>query len=123
MVSKSGRGKAKTICVSISISVLIMFGVCIASVTTWNPSSDFSPYYCLCDFLNVLKMADGTAARGEAPISGLRDQVISASQFCVGASSYTKIFEGRSGIGVCAGIAGTIFVKPEPNGVDVVSLE
>ena len=123
MILKSRRGKGDIICVSILIGGLCLYGICLASESAWNPSAGFFPQSCLYNLLNALKSADRTAVYGDVPRAGLRDPVISAYHFCVGASSNLKWFDDRSGIVLQAGIADTIFEKTEPNGADMVSRE
>ena len=123
MTLKSRRVKGIVICASILISVLLLFGVCLASASAWNPSADFSPQNGLYTLLNALKTADRTAVYSETPRARLRDRVFQASHSCAAAYSNLKLFESRSGIVLYAGIAGTIFEKPEPRGADMVSRE
>ena len=123
MVLQSRRGKGKIICASILTGAFLLFCACLASAYTWNSSAGFFSHNCLYTFLNALKIADRTAVYGEAPRPGPHDRVISGSQLCVCASSNLKLYDGMSKIVLCAGIAGTIFIKPDTNGTDMVSHE
>ena len=123
MVSNSGRERCRIICASVLAGVLLVFGVCFASASTWNPSARFFSGNCLYTFINELKITDSTAICGETSRIRLRDQIFSDSGFCAGASFCFKFFEDQSEITPYSGITGTIFEKPKPNGTDMVSRE
>ena len=123
MILNSERKTGRIICASILTGVLLVFGVCFASASTWNTSARFFSGNCLYTFINALKIVDSTAICGETSRIRLRDQIFSDSGFCAVASFNLKFFEGWSEITPYSGIAGTLFEKPKPNGADMVSRE
>jgi hypothetical protein len=119
----AGRGKGGIICAPVFIGVILVLGVCLASVSVWNPSAGFFPQNCLYTFLSELQIAGSTATCSEVLRSGLSDELVSASRFWAGTYLNLKLLEDRGESVPHLGTGGVIFEKTEPNGADMVSRE